>query len=551
MKIRSKVLMVILPLLVFPLLLIGVTSFLSAKSGITRIARDFLSYKVFEMYKYCRRQEDIITETGLVESGNYRELAKKSAQEYADAIRLSDTGYFMILNSQGDILSPESEKDNILESSFFPVMTQNKLGMLNFSHKGINRVGYYMFFESWDWFILLSENEEIFYQDANNIRKQVAYTMGITLVLAIGLILFFIKKLTDPIGNVVSTMKDIMTSSDLSKRVRIEFDDEVGYLATWFNRMVEDLELAYNQIKQYAYKSVLAQKSEERIRHIFQKYVPAEIIDEVLKTSGDQLLVGKKQVATILFSDIRSFTTISEILTAEDLVTSLNTYFNIMVSIIIENNGIIDKFIGDAIMAIFGAPVLHEDDPYHAVLTGLTMLESLKHFNRKQRDSGTPPFKVGIGLNTGSVVVGNIGSTQKLEYTCIGDTVNLASRLEGLTKLYDVPIIISEFTYREIAGTIEAREIDSVRVKGKSRPVKIFQPYLDPSNKLKEGFETFNEAITLYQKRRFNDSLRLFNRSREFFGKDTPSTLYIDRCEFLVKNPPEEDWDGVYTAKTK
>lgn len=551
MKIRTKVLMVVLPLFVFPLLLIGFTSFFSARSGITKVAKEFLSYKATELFKYCSRQEDILADTGLLEVGGYRRMAQKSAKAYADAIRLSDTGYFIVINSEGNVLFPEDEEPNISNYDFFTRIRETKRGLLTFSYKGSNRVGYYLYFEPWDWYILLSEQEKIFYQDADNIKRQVAYTMGLTLIIAVGLILFFIKKLTDPIGNVVTAMQDIITNSDLSQRVRIEYDDEIGYLATWFNRMTEDLEIAYNQIKEYAYKSVLAKNSEERVRHIFQKYVPAEIIDEVLKTKGEGLLMGKKTHATILFSDIRSFTTIAEKLTAEELVTSLNTYFNIMVSIIIEHKGIIDKFIGDAIMAIFGAPVLHDDDPLQAVLTGLSMLESLRAFNRKQTQVGKPPFKIGIGLNTGEVVVGNIGSTQKLDYTCIGDTVNLANRLEGLTKLYGIPIIISEFTYNEAKSNVMAREIDSVRVKGKKKPVKIYEPYLEATRIHKEAYTVFNDAIQLYRTMKFQEALRLFHRTNEMLGNDTPSLLYIERCEELIKAPPGEDWDGVYTAKTK
>jgi len=550
MKIRTKVLMVVLPLLVVPLFLIGLSSYLSARNGITRIAREFLSYKVAEMYKYCRRQEDILVETGLL-SEEYRELAQKSAEEYAQTMSLSETGYFMAFNSRGEIIFPEKEGESISEYKFFDSIKGKVNGLLTFNYKETTRVGYFIYFEPWDWYILLSERGEIFYQDANNIKKQVAYTMVITLVVAVGLILIFIKKVTDPIRNVVKTMKEIITSSDLSRRVRVEYDDEVGYLASWFNRMVEDLETAYNQIKQYAYRSVLAKTSEERIRHIFQKYVPAEIIDEVLKSAGSELLVGKKQEATVLFSDIRGFTTISERLSAEELVSSLNTYFNTMVGIIIEHKGIIDKFIGDAIMAIFGAPVLHDDDPYQAVSTGLQMLGALENFNKKQIVMGKPPFRIGIGLNTGEVVVGNIGSTQKLEYTCIGDTVNLASRLEGLTKIYGVPIIISEYTYQYIDNDIKVRDIDSVRVKGKLKPVRIYEPYYDLPDNIEEGYQMFNQAITLYRNRKFEEALNLLNKCKTILKNDTPCNLYIERCHQLMENPPGEEWDGVFTATSK
>jgi adenylate cyclase len=551
MKIRSKVLLVVLPLLIFPAFLIGYTGFISAKNGITKVTKEFLSYKITEMYKFCSRQEDILVETGLADEGDYREIAKRSAAEYAEVIRLSETGYFMATNSSGRVIFPEDIGSDISDQGFFKDFSKDAGGLITFNFNGENRIGFYLYFEPWDWYILLSERSDVFYENANNIRKQVVYTIAATVIFAVGIILFFVKKVTDPIQNVVSTMKGIITSNDLSQRVRVEYDDEVGYLSTWFNRMVGDLESAYNQVKQYAYKSVLAKNSEERIRHIFQKYVPGEVIDEVLKAKGEKLLIGKKQTATILFSDIRSFTSISERLTAEELVTSLNNYFNVMVSIIIEHKGIIDKFIGDAIMALFGAPVQYDDDPLQAVLTGLTMIDSLKKFNKNQTSIGKPVFKIGIGLNTGEVVVGNIGSNQKLEYTCIGDAVNLASRLEGLTKVYGVPIITSEFTLGHVQGGVQARELDSVRVKGRIQPVKIYEPYSTTQSRVKEGYSVFNEAIQLYRTKSFEEALKLFSESGRILTGDIPSILYIDRCKELIQHPPSGDWDGVYIAKTK
>jgi class 3 adenylate cyclase len=551
MRIRSKVLLVVLPLLIFPAFLIGYTGYISAKNGITKVAKEFLSYKAAEMYKFCSRQEDILVETGFAEVGGYRQIAQSSAQEYAEVIRLSETGYFMAFDSSGRVIFPEDVAEYVGELDFFNQITQSESGLLTFTFKGDNRIGYFLFFEPWDWFILLSEKSEVFYENANNIRQQMIYTIGATIIFAIGIIFFFVKKLTDPIRNVVGTMKNIITNNDLSKRVRVEYDDEVGYLSTWFNRMVGDLESAYNEVKQYAYKSVLAKNSEERIRHIFQKYVPGEVIDEVLKAKGDKLLIGKKQIATILFSDIRSFTSIAERLSAEELVTSLNTYFNVMVGIIMQHKGIIDKFIGDAIMALFGAPVQYGDDPEQAVSTGLKMIRALKSFNKNQVRAGRPVFKIGIGLNTGNVVVGNIGSNQKLEYTCIGDAVNLASRLEGLTKVYGVPMIVSEYTLKEAGSGIRARELDAVRVKGKNKPVKIHEPYDQATVGDTGAYETFNEAIRLYQSRNFERAMKLFSDSKNALENDHPSSLYIDRCKDYIQHPPSEDWDGVYTAKTK
>ena len=462
--------MVVLPLLVFPLFLIGYTSFLSARSGITKIAEEFLKYKATEMFKYCGRQQDILVSAGLSAAEDYQNLARRSAEEYADTIKLSDTGYFMAVSSRGEVVFPKTSAADVGAAEFFGTMKEKKLGLIDFSLGGVRRVGYFIYFEPWDWYILLSEQEKTFFEDANNIKKQVAFTLAVTILCAVGLILFFIKKLTDPVGTMVSTMKEIITTRDLGKRVRVEYDDEIGSLATWFNRMVGDLEDAYNQIKQYAYKSVLSQRNEERIRHIFQKYVPAEVIDEVLKMGADKLLVGKKQTATILFSDIRGFTSISEKLTAEQLFTSLNTYFNIMVGIIMEYEGIIDKFIGDAIMAIFGAPISYGNDAELAVYAAIEMLSELEKFR-----NSLPPnrqFHIRIGVNTGMVVAGYLGSSQRLEYTVLGDSVNVASRLETLAPPNS--IYIGEATYRRVKGAFKLKDLGSMQLKGKEKKINVY-----------------------------------------------------------------------------
>ena len=248
----------------------------------------------------------------------------------------------------------------------------------------------------------------------------------------------------------------------------VEYHDEIGGLAQTFNLMVGELEKAYGQIKSFAFKAVLAQKREQKIRNIFQKYVPKDVIDRFFK-NPESMLVGENRILSILFSDIRSFTTISERMTPDELVDSLNRYFNVMVDIIMAKGGIVDKYIGDAIMAFFGAPVKHEDDALQSVMAGLEMEEALAGFNARQKAAGKPEFQIGVGINYGEVTVGNIGTEKKMDYTVIGDMVNLASRLEGLTKQYHQRLIISETLHEKVKDAVPCRLLDSVAVKGKER----------------------------------------------------------------------------------
>ena len=256
---------------------------------------------------------------------------------------------------------------------------------------GLNKVGFYKYFEEWDYYFLLSVYSSMFYKDANNLFSNSIAILILTLLLMVVLIFLFINFILKPLKDIVKTMKDIIRLNDLKQRVPVLYHDEIGELAFTFNKMVGELEGAYNQIKEYAYQSVLAQKKEERIKTMFQKYVPQDVVNQIV-SNPDQALIGKNSNVTVLFSDIRSFTTISESMRPDILVDSLNRYFSIMVDIIYKRRGIIDKYIGDAIMAIFGAPKEYGDDVQQAVLSGIEMLEKLDSFNKQQRDKDQRSF---------------------------------------------------------------------------------------------------------------------------------------------------------------
>lgn len=211
------------------------------------------------------------------------------------------------------------------------------------------------------------------------------------------------------------------------------------------------------------------------IRNTFSKFVAQDVVDELLNNPESIALGGAKKEVSVFFSDVRGFTTISEALGPEDLVSLLNEYLTVMTDLIIEYKGTIDKYMGDAIMAFWGAPVKNDDHAYFACVASIAQLTALEKLQREWSERGIPVLDIGIGINSGQAVVGNMGSSHRMDYTLMGDTVNLGSRLEGVTKTYGVRIVISEYTYEKVKDRVYARELDLVRVKGKLEPVRIYE----------------------------------------------------------------------------
>jgi adenylate cyclase len=265
-------------------------------------------------------------------------------------------------------------------------------------------------------------------------------------------------------------------------------------------------------------------------------------------------LGGEKKDLTVLFSDIRGFTSISERMTPESLVKFLNEYLTKMTDLVFKYDGLLDKYMGDAIMAIWGAPLDQRDHTQRACYTALDMVDELKLLQKKWAAEGMPKLNIGIGVNTGPMVVGNMGSERRFDYTVMGDSVNLGSRLEGLNKIYGTNIIVSEMTYGRVREEILGRELDSVRVKGKDQPVKIFELLArrsQASSEQKAWVEEFHAALADYRNHHWSGALQAFQAILEKHPRDGAARLYVERCLTLEKNPPPENWEGVYTLTTK
>ena len=293
---------------------------------------------------------------------------------------------------------------------------------------------------------------------------------------------------------------------------------------------------------------------EKRVKTTMARYMSKEVADQLLE-GGDDALEGKDQKVSILFSDVRNFTSVSEALGARGTVSMLNEYFEEMVEVIFDHGGILDKYIGDAIMALFGAPFAGEADADNAVSVASDMLVTLTELNVRRLAAGKDSIAIGIGVATGDVVAGNIGSPKRMDYTVIGDSVNLAARLESATKFYGTPVLVSEQTVKEMRSTARLREIDLMRVKGQDRPVAAFE-VLDHCTEatfpnLAETVEAYLAGLELYRERDWGKAATSFECALAAHAGDRPSELYLERCAYHGKHPPPTDWDGVWVHTEK
>jgi len=255
----------------------------------------------------------------------------------------------------------------------------------------------------------------------------------------------------------------------------------------------------------------------------------------------------------VFFSDVRGFTTISEKLDPRALVDLLNSYLTPMTELVFKNKGTLDKYMGDAIMAFFGAPIRFPDHAAWACRSALQQLEKIKDLQEEYRQKNLPSIDMGIGLNSGEASVGNMGSTMVRNYTVMGDTVNLASRLEGITKQYGTKVIISHSTYGHVKDKFTCREVDQVKVKGKLEPVKIYELICEgqPNQIMAGVIEHFGKGYSCYYKKEWDQAIAAFNEALKISPEDGPSKVYIERCEEFKLEPPPENWDGVFVMKTK
>lgn len=304
-----------------------------------------------------------------------------------------------------------------------------------------------------------------------------------------------------------------------------------------------------------------AEHDKRFLRQAFSTYLSKDIVDDLVNNPESLALGGSEKNVTALFSDIKSFSTLSEKLTAPQLVSVLNEYLTIMSDVILDNHGTIDKYIGDAIVSFFGAPMDVPDHAFKACASAIRMKQMEKKLNETRLADGTLPMPIltRIGINTGQMVIGNMGTDKKMNYTMMGNHVNIAARLEGVNKVYSSWILISENTWAEAnsgehEGELVARRLDQVRVMGINKPVQLYSIMgftSEISVEEKESIDLFHQGLDLYLKREFTKAIALFKKAEKLNPEDKAPEVFIERCNKFIKDPPAADWSGVMTMSTK
>ncbi len=387
--------------------------------------------------------------------------------------------------------------------------------------------------EAGGFVILKSYTREL--QFLSRLRITFLIVGGLILFVALGISFLLAKSITKPVMQLARAAK-IIGTGDLDTKVHIQTGDEMENLGRAFNDMVKGL------------------REREFIKRTFERYVSPTVAAEIMRNPEMLRLGGHKKKVTIFFTDIADFSTMSEKSSPEAVVTHLNEYFQGMSSAILDFDGTINQFLGDAIFAYWGAPIDQDDHALRACRAALKCLEFLRELEAKWVAEGLSARTYRFGINTGEVVVGNVGSSSRLKYTLIGDDVNLASRLEEANKYYGTQIFISEETYSLTKEQLVAREIDIIRVVGRSKPVKVYELLaekggLDP-NKAR-SLQHFEAGLKAYRGREWQAAAAWFEQVLDLVPEDLPSKVYVQRCNEYRKMPPANDWDGVYELRAK
>ncbi len=388
------------------------------------------------------------------------------------------------------------------------------------------------------WYVGIVVPTEYFTHDIDESHFNSLLICALILVISTVMIMWFARTLSNPIVSLSEEAENI-------RNFKLDNQEEI-------KSSISEIQLLNNAI-------VAMRKS----MRAFSKFVPKRLVQKVLDRGMEVKTGGRPREVTLMFTDIAGFTSVSEGYDSEKLALHLSDYFENLSRIVVDNNGTIDKYIGDAIMAFWGAPVADKRHTLNACRTSLSCQKRLEELNRKWTSEGKPQLHTRIGLHAGSPIVGYMGSSERINYTAIGDDVNLAARLEGANKFYGTHILISEEVYERVAKEIVARPLDIVAVKGKNKGVKVYElialnvakqkgdAALLPSDEQREFCEKSTKAFQLYREQRWDECIKQVDEITQKYGKDGASALLRERSVAFKKTPPPKNWDGIYRLQEK
>jgi len=550
-KIAPRIILLFLPALVAPMAVQTTLAARAARQGIASIAADHLRFKTEELVRFADSQSRLLESNGLSASPEFVAAAKATVSAYANGLARAPGERIAALDGSGGLAFGVGDGGwSDADVAALSGLRGTAEGWRDLALPDGHRVSFVAAFPPFGWTFVVSVLADRFFSPVTRIITQSVIVGIVAALAAAALLSVFAGLITRPIRKVARSMRLVVETGDLSHRLCLPYDDEIGDLGDSFDAMAASLESAYAEIKHYALEAAIAHRRESRIRNIFQKYVPAPVIERFF-ASPEQMLVGEDRSLAVLFSDIRNFTDLSQWMRPHEVVEFLNQYFGRMADAVFRHEGVVDKYIGDALMAFFGAPAPDSRSAYHAAAAAFDMLRELEDFNGQRTRAGLGPIGIGIGVNYGSMTIGNIGSDRKMDYTVIGDMVNLASRIEGLTKYYHEPLIVSETVKELVSGDFPCRLIDRTRVKGRETEEAIYAMRLSLSPEEEKAWKLHEEALSRYYAREFQESTRLFGEILRIMPEDPVTRMFLERSSFFAITPPPPEWTGVIVHAEK
>lgn len=539
------------------------------EAQITLVHKNRVWYKKTEQYRTNVWSEVFVSDATMVpsiacgvplfsEKGNFIGVFSTTVglNKLADDLGKNGAkGVSMVINQKGEIIAHSSEKNySKVEGNQTKLMTLEDLADKTASialHKknydkqqrfifASNGVEYIALFKDFvldafkEWQFLIITPLDEFIGGVKITQRNTLLICLLILALSIVLIALISKRIATPI-NSLSGQADRITNFDLEPVEEVKSGIEE----------IQRLQFSISRMRQ----SLIS----------FGKFVPKRLVKKLVDKGAEVKIGGRKKQISIFFSDIANFTTISETYPAEKLVLHLSEYFNELTEIIIESNGTVDKYIGDSIMAFWGSPQQDNHHYLNCCLSALLCQRRLVDLNRKWSFEKKPELHTRIGIHTGEAIVGNMGSEERMNYTLLGDGVNLAARLEGTNKVYGTHIIVSDATVRHLHEHAVVRPLDIVAVKGKNEGVTIYElvalknsdPIVLPTDGQLRFCEEFSKGFRYYLERRWDEAIDVFTQLQTTYGKDKPCEMYIERCNAFKETPPPEGWDGVFHLHTK